>query len=396
MDSDQIPLRELNSARRSDPLAAVLLMIGAALRVPLLQAGRFHPDEALFATLARLIVQGIDPWLVETSLLVDKPPLFFYALAAGVSLEWGSELTARLPGFFAGMVSIALTMRIAMHLWPDRRAAHGAGVVMALSPFTVLFSPTAFADPLMIMWWLAALAAATGSSPQWLLAGLLMGASLATKLNALVLLPLLLVVGLLVPGGNGPLPRHLLGFAAGLCLAAALVALWDLARPGVSFWAANLANNDPGRLIRSGEILPRLLGWAGYARLIVGAVPLAAILTGGLVAVSITQPDDAVVWGLVASMLGYGALLWLVAFPILDRYVLPLVPLCALLCGWASTRIRVAPVVLTALMVPGALTAAQGGYPIGADRGAFDGIVEVTACLSTEPPGTVVYHQALG
>ncbi|MGF1507339.1 MAG: hypothetical protein ACFB51_19765, partial [Anaerolineae bacterium] len=104
MDSDQIPLRELNSARRPDPLAAVLLMIGAALRVPLLQAGRFHPDEALFATLARLIVQGIDPWLVETSLLVDKPPLFFYALAAGVSLEWGRELPARLPGFFAGMV----------------------------------------------------------------------------------------------------------------------------------------------------------------------------------------------------------------------------------------------------------------------------------------------------
>src|SRR5687768_11838567 len=131
-----VVMQSTESSRRSSVLwMALIVLIGAALRIAPLTDNRLHPDEALFGTLARLIISGKDPILAQTTLLVDKPPLFYYTLAGGISISWASELTLRLPGLFASIVSIALVLRLARLLWRSEMAAVIAAVICALSPF---------------------------------------------------------------------------------------------------------------------------------------------------------------------------------------------------------------------------------------------------------------------
>ena len=128
-----------------------ILLLGAALRIAPLTDNRMHPDEALFATLGRLIITGQDPWLNQTHLLVDKPPLFYYTTAAGIAVLWTDEMSARLPNLFASIIAIALTYRVARSLWQQQRSAIVSTVLIAVSPFGVAFSPTVFADPQLMM-----------------------------------------------------------------------------------------------------------------------------------------------------------------------------------------------------------------------------------------------------
>ncbi len=400
-------------AARLATLSAVLL-IGAALRIAPLTDNRLHPDEALFATLARLIVDGSDPLLAGTPLLVDKPPLFYYTLAAGVSLGWGSELTARLPGLFAGVISIALTARLAHLLWRSDLAALTAALFAALSPFAILFSPTAFADPLLIAWWLAALTAAADRRPLW--AGVLCACAMLTKQNALFLLPLVPAVGLVQTAGSRRPLAWLGAFGAGLALPLAAAPIWEAARGGAaSVWLAGVDANNPGRLARSGEVLPRAAAWIGWLRYVPGGV-LAGAVTAALAAAGLIggrNPahlrEDAAVHVIAAFGLAYLALHWLVAFPLFDRYLLPIVWGAALLVGRGADRLAhrpglagrsIAGVALAGLvalsMALPAYRAAQSAYPIGGDHGAYDGIDEVAAYLSARPEGTVVYTGSLG
>jgi len=107
---------------------------------------------------------------------------------------------------------------------------------------------------------------------------------------------------------------------------------------------------------------------------------------------------------------------WLWAFPVWDRYLLPLVPVLAILLGrvlarfahrlqsaighwslvighWSLVIVHCSFVIL--LVVP-AFNAAQSCYPVGGDHGAYDGIDEVAVFLHGLPEGTVVYQHWLG
>jgi 4-amino-4-deoxy-L-arabinose transferase-like glycosyltransferase len=404
---------------------SALLLAGAALRIALLSSFRFHPDEALFATLARLIVTGDDVLLGKTDLLVDKPPLFYYQLALGVSLEWGSELTARLPGLFAGVISIALTARLGWHLWRSDVAAVVAAAFVAFSPFAVGLSPTAFADPLMLVWGLGALAVVTGDqSPdvRWGVGGLLLGLASITKQSGALFVLLAVGLGMVSTVDARTLPRDIARWVARLCAGFGLVLvvalLWDLVRGAeVNVWSAGVAANNPHRLARSGEIWRRAVGWLDWLRYVTALPPLDAALT---LLVGITLPAailsrrktrGTLSAALIAAyVIAYLALIWLVAFPLLDRYLLPLVPLLGLLLGWSlvaigrgrwrlpgggSTVVALSLLVI-AVMLPQAVRASQGAYPVGGDRGAYDGIDEVAAALRDLPAGSVVYYDSLG
>ncbi len=123
---------------RAAALAAVLA--AAFFRsVPLLD-NRFHPDEALYGFFSLLIASGRDPLLA--GVVVDKPPLSFYLGALGALLFGGGELGARLPAFYAGVISVALTFGLARRLY---RASVGAAAAwaLALSPLAIL-SPSRF------------------------------------------------------------------------------------------------------------------------------------------------------------------------------------------------------------------------------------------------------------
>lgn len=394
------------SARRVLLLALVVLA-GAAFRIAPLTDNRFHPDEALFATLGRLIATGSDPLLQHTPLLVDKPPLLYYLLAAGISVSWGSEVSARLPGLFASVLSVALVARLAWQLWRSPQAALVAALLVALSPFAILFAPTAFADPLLVLWVLAALVAVTAGRWGW--AGVLAGLALATKQSGLLFAPLVLALGA-AANTQRSAARWLPRFALGLAPVLLLLAGWDALRGvGGGAWLAGLAVNDPGGLARASELWPRLGAWAGRLHYFTASTPLNVALGLGLAALAarelaLRRCEAAPTLIVGAFGLAYLALHWLLAVPVLDRYLLPLVPLLALLAARAVDVLGerspalypASAALLTLLILPGALRAARSGYPVGGDHGAYDGIDRVAEVVGGLPEGSVVYTDSLG
>lgn len=384
--------------------------LGAALRFRGLFANRFHADEALFAGWARLIAVWRDPLLLSQA--VDKPPLLFYLQALFYPLFGPEEWAARLPSLIASLLLIPLTAQLARRLTGDRGAALVAAVVVAVAPLAVQFSATAFSDPLLTFWLMAALYATVhtggiGLSRRTdpLLAGLLFGLALAIKYQALLFAPLLLGLAWSAGWRRADWLRGMAGLAAVLVL----LLIWAVARPGTENLIGLQWLNIGGlRPARSWELLPRLGATARLWRLGLGW-PL--LLLSAAVAVSLcllrrarTQyaPAEAL---LALFVLSYILLHWLWAIPVWDRYLLPVLPLVAILVGREVSLIRAAAhrrplaskalaalLILIALAtVPTALAARDGRYPIGGWPRADGGASEAAQLLKNAPYGTVLY-----
>jgi 4-amino-4-deoxy-L-arabinose transferase-like glycosyltransferase len=174
-------------------VAAVSLAVMSAILLPanLLVMQRFHHDEALYATWALQITSGADPWLAQTP--IDKPPLFLYLIAGVMSLLGTSEAAARIPSLLASALTVGLTFWLGRKLYGNSAGVIAAWLV-ALSPFTLLFAPTAFTDPTLTTLVLAACLAAAHGRAGW--AGIALGLALATKQQGVLFIPL--VMGLLM------------------------------------------------------------------------------------------------------------------------------------------------------------------------------------------------------
>lgn len=378
------------------------MLVGAAVRSPLLVGNRFHPDEALFASYARAIVTGQDPILATR--WVDRPPTSFYLMAGAMALSGQNEFAARLPNFFASLVTLSLTWRLARLLWHDNAMALVAAGFVALSPLAVAFGATAFTDPLLVLWLMATLVAVADGRWGW--AGLWFGLALGTKQSALFFLPLVIGIGACHWRRAG-----LLRFAVLVAILVLAFVLWDTARcPEVGFWMVGLTVGSPHRLIRSSEVWPRAQAWLGWLRYLFGWPPLA--IFGLFLPVTIWGGQARRTRGAIATLtllsylIGYLAAYWLTAFNVFDRYLLPLVPLAGLLVGrvfgflMQRNTSRLAALVLVILsfaqLLEPAWLAAHDSCPIGGDHGAYDGIDYVAAFLDEQPVGTVVYDYWLG
>lgn len=392
-----------------------LLLLVWMLRLPPLLHTPLHSDEALYGTWGLLIGQGGDPWLAGVP--VDKPPLSLYALT-GFQLVLGNTKAAlRFFGLAAGMVTVPLTAALASSLYGDRWTGALSALGVALSPFAVVLSGSAFPDPAMVALGTAACLAAVRSRPAW--SGLLAGLSFATKQTGLVwVLPSLLLVIVRDRSPAGRL-RLLLAFFCRLALAIGLVVVWDLARGlqgGRSFWQAGVAGFGGPRLIWPQELWPRLREWLKLLGYLFGSPTVNALLLAALPVLAgmalVRRPGsdrtlmDAL---LVAFLLLYVLLHWLVAFPTWDRYLLPLVPILAVLLGRITRgvashlrllasegQVLAGGLVLGVLLLVPALEARAGCYPVGQELAAYEGIDEVTSFLAGLPEGAVVYHHWLG
>lgn len=173
--------------------AAVGLAVLSAVLLPanLLATQRFHHDEALYATWALQITSGADPWLTHTP--IDKPPLFPYVVAGAMELLGVSETSARLPSLLATALTVGLTFWLGRKLYGAGPGLLAAWLV-ALSPFTLLFAPTAFTDPLLAALVMTACLAAAYGRVVW--AGVALGLAIATKQQGVFFVPL--VLGLLM------------------------------------------------------------------------------------------------------------------------------------------------------------------------------------------------------
>jgi len=419
------------------------LFIGFAFRAAPLLQNRFHPDEALYASFARLIASGRDPMLHDV--LVDKPPLSFYAMAASMMIFGGNEFAARLPHLIASVISLALIYRVGESLY-DRSTGALAASLFALSPMAILFATTLFTDTMLIMFLLASIFTITRR--QWAWSGLWWGLAFACKQTAIFFLPLIAVIGLITffnrrdrkergedQNNSSSFILHPSSFLLLALLCVLLVFAWDILRqPSVSFWAQGYTDNNPNRLIRANELLPRLTEWINLSSYISGSRFIDLIFIIGLPLLLLTHRhpsiqalhDLALVGFTLSFLTGY----WLFAFNVWDRYLLVLTPIIALLIARViqviSNQLSVikfptsnfqlptsnfqlprfasnlqSPISnlplfivhssLFILLLPSAFTASQSAFPIGGDHGSYDGIDQIAATLRSVPADSVLY-----
>jgi hypothetical protein len=233
-------------------------------------------------------------------------------------------------------------------------------------------------------------------------------------------------------------------FAIGLAVGVLALLVWDIARGQVtgqtSLFALAAANNNPERaLVGMDELLPRLGVWLSYAGSFFGP----AWWTASVVAVgiaSLTNPTLANpvnregteshspslphLWGRLGGglcvfherrrlgggvvialyTLAYFTLHWIFAFNLYDRYLLPIIPLLAVICGHGLARllqgdpkkgdppsrpyVAMILIVLLAISVP-------LRYPTDT-RARDSDIMALAAYLNAKPLGAIVYDHWLG
>jgi 4-amino-4-deoxy-L-arabinose transferase-like glycosyltransferase len=412
-----------------------LVLAGLVLRLLPLLRDPFHQDEVLYAFWGRLISSGRDLWL--TSVPVDKPPLVPYLIAASQAVFGGSEFSVRLAGLAASLLSIPLTYSLAFRLYASRTAGLVAAAVMALTPYAVLFGATAFTDPILVAWWLTGCWAAL--SGRWGWAGLMLGLAIATKQQAIALAPLVLGLGLVgwqwqpvrlwsatrSTGGRSSNWVKVGRFLLGVIGVLAVVVAWDKLRltqgATVGFWGQSVDSYGGLRVIWPSELQSRLRGWAQLGGYLFGWSWLGALFLAGtslVIGSDLTRGRQTRAALADLVLVTFACLFlffhWLVAFPVWDRYLLPIVPVAALLLGrmvilfrerWQAERGRwyrrshrfvlMLCVLLLLSLVVGGMMAADGRIPVGGDHGAYDGLKDVTAFLRTLPVGTVVYDRWL-
>lgn len=407
----QVPLGRLA------PLVG-LVLVGLALRVVPLVNDPLHQDEALYGYWGRLVSSGQDPWL--TTVAVDKPPLSLYLIAGSQAVFGASRFAIRLPALAASLLTIPLTYILGRRLYGRPAVEWVAAAVMAITPFPVLFGATAFTDALLVLFWLAACVAAVGG--RWGSAGVLLGLAFATKQQALVLGGL--VIGLGVAHWQTRQGcQAAIRFALAFITVAASVWFWDYIRivnkAATGFWGQGVDSYGGLRLIWSSELAARGREWAWLGGYLLGWRWLGVVFLVGLAALLIydlgwgrrTGPALADV-ALIAFGLFYALLHWLAAFPVWDRYLLPLAPVMGLLLGrvsesvsqrisegiscFAFHELRIAFYVLLVLVLfSSGVLAAAGRIPVGGDHGAYHGLEEVVAFLRDLPVGTVLYDRWL-
>ncbi|MCO5184035.1 MAG: glycosyltransferase family 39 protein [Anaerolineae bacterium] len=370
----------------------ILLIVAFALRLPGVFANTFSADEALFASWARLIAVWRDPLLQTQG--VDKPPLLFYTQAIFYPLLGNVTWAARLPDLIASLLLIPLTAQWAQRLYRDTSVALVAAGLVAISPLAIQFSATAFTDPLLTALLVAALLAVGGRRAFF--AGLFFGLATATKYQAWLFLPLIAGLGVLQGWQWAAWRRWLIG----LLPVVALVMLWS----GGVLFGRQWQSYGGIRPIFSWELLPRLNDWIAVAVhsewlfVCLGAILLLFLGSQW----QRPRPGAAIDWLLAAFVVGYLALHWLVAIPTWQRYLLPLVPIAAVLVsralvwavGWVQMRfgrtIAVAAgsaVLVMALIAVWPVIRADASERHSADNGAG----QIATYLADAPYGTVLY-----
>jgi 4-amino-4-deoxy-L-arabinose transferase-like glycosyltransferase len=392
-----------HSQRASAFGPALVIFFGVALRLIMLQVDvRFHPDEALFAAQARLIS---DDLLLRTTDL-DKPPLTFYVTALSFRLFGPTEVAARLPNLLFSSLSLLLFFLLVEALYQDRLAAASAALLWAISPYDLAFAATAFTDIQATFWVLAACLLAVRD--RWRAAGIAAALAFAAKTNVVLFIPLIVILG--IARRTEPGWRRVWRFLWPLALGSGALCLWDASRAPRSFFSLGYTRNNPGRLIRSDELWPRLEQWGHWLQFIAGspllsAVLFIAILIGLGQGLRQRSRSAALDWLIAGFALAFLSWHWLIAFNTYDRYLHTLVPFLIVLAaraltGWWSGQRAWRPVALigitACLMIPAVITCLQGKSRIGGDQGQHTGIDTLADTLNTELSGQIVYDHWLG
>ncbi len=225
--------------------AAAGLLVAVFLLPVFLHTPLVDPDEGLHAAIAREMVERGD-WVTPRLLgepFLDKPALYFWALAACVKAFGPNELAIRLPGLFFGALGALAAGLLARRVF-GRTAGVLAGVFQASALLPLALTEVAVHDIALVPWTTFAVlafhaasqAATTRGTLGWgAVAGVWIGLALLTKALtgvALVGLP----VALWCVGQRQLRPALLGAGVLGLLVGAAIAAPWyaamEAANPG--------------------------------------------------------------------------------------------------------------------------------------------------------------------
>jgi 4-amino-4-deoxy-L-arabinose transferase-like glycosyltransferase len=418
VDFNQIQIYRLSRASGLQLTLAIIFGLGIVLPLPPLVNSPLHPDEALYAYWAKLISSGIDPML--DSVPIDKPPLFIYLVALCFKWLGSADTVARLPSLLAHLIIIGLTFKVGQTLY-DTRIGILAAFLVAVSPFSILFAPTALTDPLMVAFVMLAAWAALNQKPVG--AGLGLGLAAATKQQGIFFLPLILGFLVLAQPSRvrhlrsnplkNPLLQYLLSFSLGLIIPL----IWDLnrtQRPG--FWLQSslsyggLTSAIPqlvGRFLSFVDLLTFVTAQPALNLIFIIGLPL--LLLRGWLFPAPQLSQRYADWLLVSFCFFFVLLHTLFTFQVWDRYLLGLVPLLCLvlarvlhlpdvlLKSWPMIPTVLAFTLVIGLMASPIHIAVNAGYPLGGDHGAFAGTDEIAAYLRQHAGANVtLYHHWLG
>ena len=146
------PRLSLQARRRRDHF--VLFVLGLALFAPGLGLrDPWPPDEPRFAQIAReMLVSG--QWLIPHiggHPYSDKPPVFFWAIAAFEALTGSARLAFLLPSLLAALGTLLLTYDLGRRLW-NRRVGMMAALLLAFTVQFTLQARMAQIDALLCFW----------------------------------------------------------------------------------------------------------------------------------------------------------------------------------------------------------------------------------------------------
>jgi 4-amino-4-deoxy-L-arabinose transferase-like glycosyltransferase len=340
--------------RSSRIMLIALIAFAAAFRAKGLFANTFQPDEALFASWARYIATWRDPLLVGQ--LVDKPPLLFYLQALFFRLFGPEMWAARLPAFIASLALIPMTAQLAWRLYQSETTMLLAAAIVVSSPMAIQYSASGFIDPLtsfLLVGMLVLVADFRAESSgriqdtekriqDWapILAGVFFGLAALSKFQAWLFIPLMVALAMIVGWRRAQWRNWLIGLLPFLGLQVA----WELLRTGkLALLEAQLQSYGGLRLSWSWELWPRLNAWADQWAYILKSpvLELMLLLALPLIAALLLEQHDrkaALDRLFVLYVVAHTLLLWFVAVPVWDRYLLALLPIISLVLSRAIER----------------------------------------------------------
>ena len=144
-------------ARRRVPVWLAPLLCAPIFLVGLGSTGLADPDEGRNAEVGREMLSTGDyvtPHL-NGAVYLDKPPVFFWAVAASLAASGTNEAAARLPSALAAVAGVGLTVWFARRRFGASVAACAAAI-LALSPLYLVFARLVIFDMLLLVFTTAA------------------------------------------------------------------------------------------------------------------------------------------------------------------------------------------------------------------------------------------------
>jgi 4-amino-4-deoxy-L-arabinose transferase-like glycosyltransferase len=304
------------------------------------------------------------------------------------------------------VLTVALLMRLAWQVCRDEAAALLAGILAALSPFLLVYGASAFSD--MSLLFCLALTLVALEARRYGGAGLALGCAFWCKPQALLLLPILVLLHICRRSGRSDRFRAVLALGGALVL----LLIWDFARPETSVFVLGALHNTPETWLTAPSAwLPRLLQWLCLGGWLVAAPGMTLLLLvlaawgrmRGARMPHRSRRADHTLLIYLGYTLGYGLLHTLFAFNIYDRYLLPLLPLLIIpLAAHVSALLRQLRygwriwILLCSALLATSLASLDVGLPLGGDYGRHQGIDSLARHLNQKPVATVIYDPWLG